>query len=120
MNVIGSRPDGWWRDRHAAVARLVEQLELLAGEGDHEIAVVFERAPKPTPLPSGVAVLHAPHPRPNAADDEIVRLLEANPDPSITTVVTSDRALADRVRALGASVEPASAFRRRLDTLGAG
>ncbi|MGE5857760.1 MAG: RNA-binding protein, partial [Solirubrobacterales bacterium] len=27
MNVIGSRPDGWWKDRHAAMLRLVDQLE---------------------------------------------------------------------------------------------
>jgi hypothetical protein len=27
MNVIGTRPDGWWRDRHAAMVRLVDLLE---------------------------------------------------------------------------------------------
>nr|MDT0666641.1 hypothetical protein [Micromonospora sp. DSM 115978] len=30
-NVIGSRPDGWWRDRAGAAVRLTRQIaELLA------------------------------------------------------------------------------------------
>jgi hypothetical protein len=118
MNVIGSRPDGWWKDRDAAMARLVGQLELMASVED-EIAVVFERAPEPAPDHADVSVLHALRPGPNAADDEIVRILETSADPAATTVVTSDRVLAERVRALGASVEPASTFRRRLDAQGA-
>ena len=30
MNVIGSRPDGWWKNRRGAMVRLVEQLERWA------------------------------------------------------------------------------------------
>ena len=30
-NVMGSRPDGWWRDRRGAQRRLVERLETFAG-----------------------------------------------------------------------------------------
>jgi uncharacterized protein YaiI (UPF0178 family) len=56
----------------------------------------------------------APSPGPNAADREIVRLVEADPAPAEVRVVTSDRALAERVRELGAGVEGAGAFRRRL------
>jgi ADP-ribose pyrophosphatase YjhB (NUDIX family) len=32
-NVMGSRPDGWWRDRAAAARRLRDQLEVLAADG---------------------------------------------------------------------------------------
>jgi predicted RNA-binding protein with PIN domain len=111
MNVIGSRPDAWWKDRDAAMARLVEMLERWAYGGEDEVTVVFEREPRPPIDSAAVEVTHAPRSRPNAADDEIVRRLEADSDPGGVTVVTSDRALADRVRAIGARVEPAAAFR---------
>lgn len=32
-NVVGSRPDGWWRDRAGAASRLRDQLEPLALDG---------------------------------------------------------------------------------------
>ena len=114
MNVIGSRPDGWWKDRHAAMERLVEQLEALAVDGE-AVTVFFEREPSP-PIGSRVLeIAHAAAARPNAADDEIVRRLSAESDPAAITVVTSDRRLAGRVRAIGARVEAASEFRRRLE-----
>jgi uncharacterized protein YaiI (UPF0178 family) len=56
--------------------------------------------------------VRAPRPGRDAADDEIVRLLAASDEPSI--VATSDAKLAERARALGARVEGAGAFRRRL------
>ena len=115
MNGVGTRPDGWWRDRHGAMVRLVDSLERLAAASGDDITVVFERRPSP-PIPSTVIeVAHAPLPRPNSADDEIVRLVAAESEPSRTRVVTSDRLLADRVREAGASVEPAAPFRTRLD-----
>jgi predicted RNA-binding protein with PIN domain len=116
MNVIGSRPDAWWKDRDAAMARLVEMLERWSEGGEHEVTVVFEREPRPPIDSAAIAVAHAPRGRPNAADDEIVRRLEADPDPGGVMVVTSDRALADRVRAIGARVAPASAFRDLIET----
>jgi predicted RNA-binding protein with PIN domain len=115
MNVIGTRPDGWWRDRHAAMVRLVGLLERMAADTGDEITVVFERPPSPPISSTVVSVAHAPRSRPNAADDEIVRLLSADPQPGELRVVTSDRALADQVRAAGAGVEPADAFRTRLE-----
>ena len=45
-NVVGSRPDGWWRDRPAAFRRLVEALGPLAANGD-EVTVVFDGRPAP-------------------------------------------------------------------------
>ncbi len=118
MNVIGSRPDGWWKDRDRAMADLIRRLGRLAASGPDSVAVVFEREPANPTEVDGVVVLHAPHGGPNAADDEIVRLLEGDPDPAATTVVTSDRRLAERVGELGAGVEPAGAFRRRIERLG--
>jgi predicted RNA-binding protein with PIN domain len=115
MNVIGTRPDGWWRDRHAAMVRLVDRLERMAAETGDEIMVVFERPPSPPISSTVIDVAHAPRPRPHAADDEIVRLLAADPQPGELRVVTSDRALADQVRAAGAGVEPADAFRTRIE-----
>ena len=116
MNVIGTRPDNWWRDRDAAMLRLVDQLERwTAGEGD-ELTVVFERQPSPPIHSSVIEVAHAPKPKPDAADDEIIRRLRADPQPSAIRVVTSDRWLADRASALGASVEGAETFRIRLET----
>ena len=114
MNVIGSRPDGWWKDRDAAMLRLVDLLERWAAGSGEQVTVVFERPPSPPIRSSVVDVRHARKPKPNAADDEIVRLLEADPDPSAVRVVTSDRWLADRVWAAGASVEGAQSFRSQL------
>ena len=100
MNVIGSRPDGWWRDRKGAQRRLASELQALA----EPVAVVFDG--KPHDIDAGKVEVHfAP-----VADDEITRL--AGPG---DRVVTSDAELAARVSAKGAAVEGAGAFRRRLD-----
>jgi hypothetical protein len=63
-----------------------------------------------------IDIAHAPKPRANAADDEIIRLLQADEQPSAVRVVTSDRWLADRAWAVGASVEGADSFRTRLES----
>ena len=100
MNVIGSRPDGWWRDRRGAQRALVQALGAL-GE---PVTVVFDGASHDVDAPDGVVVAFAPH-----ADDEIA----ARAAPGVT-VVTSDRELARRAQAAGAEVLPAKAFRERL------
>ena len=51
----------------------------------------------------------------NAADDDIAALVEADPDPSDLTVVTSDADLRRRVSEHGAAVEGAGTFLRRLE-----
>jgi len=107
MNVIGSRPDGWWRDREGAIRRLIDEVRAWA---DDEVTVVLDHGPQDLIGTVGrVTVLKAPRRGRDAADDEIARL--AGPG---DIVVTSDTALGDRVRARGASVEGAGAFRRRL------
>ena len=116
MNVIGTRPDGWWRDRDAAMLRLVDLLERWAAEEGEDVVVVFERRPSPPIRSTVIEVAHAPKPKANAADDEIVRRLRADPQPSAVRVVTSDRGLAERASAAGATVEGADSFRTRIET----
>ncbi|HET6795370.1 MAG TPA: NYN domain-containing protein [Acidimicrobiales bacterium] len=111
MNVIGSRPDGWWRDRPAAMRRLARQV----GEWHHgdaaPVVVVFDgRPPGGNWEWPGIRTEFAPG-GPGAADDRIVGLLD---DLGPTTVVTSDAELARRARAKGAEVVGAGAFLRRL------
>jgi predicted RNA-binding protein with PIN domain len=118
MNVIGTRPDGWWRDRHAAMERLVQRLERFAAAEGDDVTVVFERPPSPPIRSSLVEVAHAPRAGANSADDEIVRRVSAEPAPGTVRVVTSDRWLADRVRDLGAAVVGAEGFRATIDALG--
>jgi uncharacterized protein YaiI (UPF0178 family) len=115
MNVIGTRPDGWWRDRHAAMVRLVDRLERWAAEEGEDVTVVFERPPSPPIASTVIEVAHAPKAGANAADDEIARRVAADPRPGEIVVVTSDRVLADQVRAAGAAVAPAESFRSRID-----
>ena len=117
MNVIGSRPDGWWKDRHGAMERLVDQLERWADATGEDVTVVFEGRPKPPISSEAIEIAHASRPGQNAADHEIVRLLRDELDPEDVLVVTSDRELADRVQELNAAVEPAKRFRRRLEEI---
>jgi predicted RNA-binding protein with PIN domain len=115
-NVIGSVPDGWWRDREGAARRLIERLQAFASETGDPVTVVLDAGPAELAGRSdGVAVVLARRRGRDAADDEIVRLLEAHEAPAEVTVATSDAALADRVRALGAGVEGAKTFRGRLE-----
>ena len=115
MNVIGTRPDKWWRDRDGAMLRLVNQLERWAAAEGEDVVVVFERPLSPPIRSTVIEVTHAPTPKRDAADDEIVRRLRAEPTPHAVRVVTSDRVLADLALGAGATVEGSQAFRRRMD-----
>jgi predicted RNA-binding protein with PIN domain len=117
MNVIGTRPDGWWKNRHGARIRLVEQLERWASPEGHQVTVVFE-GPTSAPIhSSAIRIHHAPRAMANSADDEIVRMVRDDESPSEINVVTSDATLADRVRGLAACVYPAARFRDLIDPL---
>ncbi len=117
MNVIGSRPDGWWRDRDGAVRRLLADLQRLAADDGDAVSLVLDGRPLPD-VPEatheGVHVFYARRAGRDAADDRIVELVAALATPADATVITSDRALAEQVRALGASVQGAGTLLRRL------
>ena len=115
MNVIGTRPDKWWQNRDAAMLKLVDELERWAASENEDVTVVFERAPSPPIRSTVIEVGHAPRPKRDAADDEIVRRLKLDPQAHAVRVVTSDRWLSERASALGATVEGSDAFRRRLE-----
>ncbi len=118
MNVIGVRPDGWWKNRHAAMIRLTRSLENWAATQSGEVTVVFEKPPSPPIASDTVTIAWAPRGGANSADDEIVRMIEAHSRPPDVTVVTSDVALAQRVTAAGAATFPAARFRRLLESSG--
>ena len=115
MNVIGTRPDGWWRDRHAAMVRLVDMLERWAADSGDDVTVVFEQPPRPPISSSVIEVTHAPRPKANSGDFEIIRRIGAEADMSVIRVVTSDHWLADQARVAGASVYGSAAFRAELE-----
>jgi uncharacterized protein YaiI (UPF0178 family) len=109
MNVIGSRPDGWWRDRDGAARRLIDQIQDWAQD---PVTVVLDHGPDDLLRTVGtVTVVRASRRGRNAADDEIVRLVEGVDD---ALVVTSDAELVSRVRALDAQVMGAGSFLREL------
>lgn len=119
MNLMGARPDGWWRDRAAARRRIVEELaEFARSDRGDGVTVVFDGRAVPSEVAvgaaAGVEVVFAPG-GPNAADRVIARMAADSGDPSDLTVVTSDGDLAASVRAAGTRVLGAGSFRRLLD-----
>lgn len=114
MNVIGSRPTGWWRDRPGAMRELVEKLGRL----DEDVVVVLDGKPFDLEAPDGVEVRFASRRGRDAADDDIAAFVADHPQPAELRVITSDSDLVSRVEARGAKVEPAGRFARRLEELG--
>ena len=115
MNVIGTRPDAWWQDRHRAMVGLVDMLERWVARTGDDVTVVFEQPPRPPIRSTVIVVAHAPKPKSDSADDEIIRLLREMSEPETVRVVTSDSWLGSRVRVVGATVEAAGAFRSQLE-----
>lgn len=105
-NVVGSVPDGWWRDRHAATERLRARLpELASGglaqwSGPLEVVLVVEGAARGVESVPGVRVVAAP----GSGDDQIVALVAGVGSERGVLVVTADRELRERVREWGAEV----------------
>ncbi len=97
------------------MVKLVGMLERWAANSGADVTVVFEQPPSPPIRSTVIEVTHAPRPRRDSADDEIVRLLIADVQPGAIRVVTSDLWLSDRVHAAGASVEPAAPFRALIE-----
>ncbi|KQX63212.1 hypothetical protein [Streptomyces sp. Root1310] len=101
-NVVGSVPDGWWRDRRGAAERLRDRLAadgLPGHPGAQEIVLVVEGAARGVEPVPGVRVEAAP----GSGDDRIVELVAESAGRS-RLVVTADRELRRRVAELGADV----------------
>jgi hypothetical protein len=112
-NVVGSVPDGWWRDRAGATVRLRDRLAPVAAAGvagiapPVEVVLVVEGAARGVPPIEGVRVIAAPR----SGDDAIVDLVGGEPADRTRVVVTADRQLRERVQRLGASVLGPGALR---------
>lgn len=125
-NVMGSVPDGWWRDRPAAVRRLLGRLQCYARESGHEVVLVLDVPQRDLPAGAhdGVEVVYPGRRGRDAADDRIVELLDAragldpDSDPGDVEVVTSDRALAAAVTSRRFPVTGARTFLTHLTTTG--
>lgn len=111
-NVVGSVPDGWWRDRVGATTRLRDRIGGLseggvpdegvpewAAHGPVEVLMVVEGKARGVKGTETVGVV----PAAGSGDDTIVDLV-AEAAPRKTLVITADRALRDRVMALGATI----------------
>ncbi|MGY2082432.1 hypothetical protein [Blastococcus sp. SYSU DS0539] len=103
-NVVGSRPDGWWRDRAGAAGRLLGRLAALPGAGAvgpdggpldcTEVVAVVEGAARDVPAPGGVRVVRAR----GSGDDALVQAVTGLAgDGAALLVVTADRGLRARL-----------------------
>lgn len=100
-NVVGSRPDGWWRDRAGAAGRLVERLRASALE--RPIVVVLEgkaTSGAPEGDADGVRVVHAG----GEGDDMLAAIAASAGRDEVVRLVTADRGLTARATAVGAEV----------------
>jgi rRNA-processing protein FCF1 len=105
-NVVGSVPDGWWRNRRRATERLRDSLAAKADE--YEVVLVVEGAARGVRSIDGVRVV----PAEGSGDDKIVEVVRNAGKDRRTIVVTADRLLRDRVTALGTKVIGPRSIRR--------
>lgn len=106
-NVVGSVPDGWWRDRAGAAARLHAGLASALAGADlpyDAVLLVLEGAARSgvaTGCAGGVRTVHAP----GSGDDEIVeRCRELTGAGASVTLANADRGLTGRVTGMGVTV----------------
>lgn len=101
-NVVGSRPDGWWRDRPGAARRLHQSIAAV-DLGYDTIVLVLEgeaRRGQPAGEDDAIHTIHAA----GSGDDAIVEQVQTwVADGYDVVVVTADRELRERVDAAGGS-----------------
>lgn len=129
-NVVGTRPDGWWRDRAGAAAGLRDRLAGLvrAGVPGEEfdmdgawswwprVVLVVEGQARHVEPTEQVEVVSAPRDG-DSAIVEAVRALRADRPDDHVAVVTADRALRGRVTTEGASILGPATLLNRLDAV---
>lgn len=112
-NVVGSAPDGWWRDRAGAAARLHAALQNADLSFD-VVVLVLEgkaRAGVPEGEVAGVSTVHAPR----VGDDEIVaQCRDHAASGHAVTVASADRGLLSRLDAFGVMTLGPGALRAAL------
>ncbi|MFI8509814.1 NTP pyrophosphohydrolase [Streptomyces sp. NPDC085460] len=102
-NVVGSVPDGWWRDRRGAAERLRDRLAAAGGPADgpwpgpYEIVLVVEGRARGVASVPGVRVEEA-----EGSGDDLIAELARNADGRPCLVITADRELRRRVEETGA------------------
>ncbi|MCZ2830694.1 hypothetical protein O2W14_17790 [Modestobacter sp. VKM Ac-2986] len=112
-NTVGARPDGWWRDRAGATARLLDRLALLPGSDvvgpdgapvpvTALVAVVEGRA-RDVAAPPGLRLVRAPGSGDDALAAVAADLVEGDDD---LLVVTADRELRSRLPAAARTAGP--------------
>ncbi len=116
-NVVGTTPDGWWRDPPAAVRRLHARLGCFYAATKTPIVLVLDVAVSGLDELDGVTVLTASRPGRDAADLRILEFLDEPGGPPME-VVTSDTALADAARSRRALVTGARVLLARLSAAG--
>jgi 8-oxo-dGTP pyrophosphatase MutT (NUDIX family) len=120
-NVVGSRPDGWWRDRGGAATRLAERVSVLQADGipsdvlglDHDrwwpdYHLVVEGQANAIDAVEGVSVIRSPRDGDSRIIEQVDAVGSAGAAPIF--VVTADRRLAGRAQELGALVIGPSSF----------
>jgi hypothetical protein len=119
-NVVGTRADGWWRDRPAAVRRLFGRLRCLRDGWTGELFLVLDvpQADLPEGRHDDIEIRYPGRKGRNAADERIVLLLDELGAGEGVAVVTSDRALAESVRERRGVVVGAGTFLGHLDDSG--
>lgn len=118
-NVMGSRPDGWWRDRVGATRRLVAEIIPLERGHGGEWTIVFDgREPPRMPLsPECLTVVHTGHGRRDGADDRIVELVHEHTHRAESLVYTSDAKLRTRLKALGTRIMGSDTLLKQISTV---
>ena len=120
-NVVGSVPDGWWKDRAGAAGRLRDRLAGLAAPADDlgldattwfpQVSLVVEGQARAVADDGEVVVVRADAGGDDAIVDEAVRLMSQG---RVVTVATSDRGLQTRAEAAGARTLSAGALLRTI------
>lgn len=112
-NVVGSVPDGWWRDRAGAAARLHAGLQNADLSFDLVVLVLEgnARAGVPEGDVAAVTTVHAP----GVGDDEIVARCRAHTaSGDAVTVASADRGLLSRLKPPGVTILGPRALRAAL------
>ena len=100
-NVVGSRPDGWWKDRPGAARRLHEQL-LVADLPYDDVVLVLEGAAKGGVKPGRDGHVRTVHAKGEGDETIVAEATTAAAGGSRVVVVTADRMLQARVGGVGA------------------